>query len=265
MDLHTTSSETIPFLTVNDSLLNRKFTKQFPVPIVLGIEEHLDGPLLSYINELGYIAFGYEAGQHDDLASIENHIAFIYLSLVFSGSIRKEDVDFQHYFELLAKTTFNTRDFYEIFYHYKIKEGEDFQMNPGFLNFQKIKKHRELASSEGKKIFAKKKGRMLMPRYQKLGDDGFFIIREIHPIYLRLSKSFRKYRLDHILPLLPGVRWLSKKRDTLIVNRKIAWLFAKQFFHLMGYRSKRLDKTHLVVKNREAASRSRDYSSAPWN
>jgi hypothetical protein len=33
----------------------------------------------------------------------------------------------------------------------------------------------------------------------------------------------------------------------------------------MGYRSKRLDKTHLVVKNREAASRSRDYSTAPWN
>jgi succinylglutamate desuccinylase len=62
MDLHTTSSQTIPFLTVNDSLLNRKFTKQYPVPIILGIEEYLDGPLLSYINKLGYVAFGYEGG-----------------------------------------------------------------------------------------------------------------------------------------------------------------------------------------------------------
>jgi hypothetical protein len=231
----------------------------------LGIEEHLDGPLLSYINELGYIAFGYEGGQHDDLSSIENHIAFIYLSLVFTGSIRKEDVDFQHYYELLAKTTINTRKFYEIFYHYKIKYDESFIMNPGFFNFQRIKKEQELATSEGDKIFAKKKGRMLMPRYQKLGDDGFFIIREIHPFYLRLSKSFRKIRLDHILPLFPGIRWRSKKRDSLIVDRRVAWLFTKQFFHLMGYRSKRLDKTHLVVKNREAASRSRDYSTAPWN
>ena len=264
LDLHTTSSETIPFLTVNDSLLNRKFTKQFPVPIILGIEEHLDGPLLSYINELGYIAFGYEGGQHDDLASIENHIAFIYLSLVFTGSIRKVDVDFQHYYELLAKTSINSRDFYEIIYHYKIKEDEDFLMNPGFFNFQKVKRRQELATSEGEMVHAQKKGRMLMPRYQKLGDDGFFIIREIRPFYLRLSSTLRKIRLDHLLPILPGVSWLSKKRDTLIVNRKVAWLFAKQFFHLMGYRSKRLDKTHLVVKNREAASRTRDYSSAPW-
>ena len=60
-DLHTTSSETVPFVTVNDSLLNRKFTQQYPVPMILGIEEFLDGPLLSYINELGYVAFGSKA------------------------------------------------------------------------------------------------------------------------------------------------------------------------------------------------------------
>src|SRR5690606_7416931 len=62
-DLHTTSSETLPFLTINDSLLNRAFTTQYPLPIILGIEEYLDGPVLSYINELGYVAFGFEAGQ----------------------------------------------------------------------------------------------------------------------------------------------------------------------------------------------------------
>ena len=54
IDFHTTSSKTIPFITINDALINRKFSQQFPVPVVLGIEEYLDGPLLSYINELGY-------------------------------------------------------------------------------------------------------------------------------------------------------------------------------------------------------------------
>jgi hypothetical protein len=264
MDLHTTSSETIPFLTVNDNLMNRDFTKQFPVPIVLGIEEHLDGPLLSYINELGYIAFGYEGGQHDDLASIENHIAFIYLSLVFTGAVQKNDIDYRRYYDLLAKTSINSRDFYEIFYHYKIKEGEEFLMKPGFFNFQKIRKKQELATCEGEMIYARRKGRMLMPRYQNKGDDGFFIIREIRPFYLRLSRTLRKIRLDHILPLLPGVRWRTKKHNVLIVNRKVAWLFAKQFFHLMGYRSRKLDETHLVVRNREAISRTKDYSKAPW-
>ena len=71
IDLHTTSSETIPFVLVNDSLVNRKFTEQYPLPMILGIEEYLEGPLLSYINELGYVAFGYEAEQHDDLVSID--------------------------------------------------------------------------------------------------------------------------------------------------------------------------------------------------
>jgi len=265
MDLHTTSSETIPFLTVNDSLLNRKYTKQYPVPIVLGIEEHLDGPLLSYINELGYVAFGYEGGQHDDLSSIENHIAFIYLSLVFTGCIDKKDIEFNHYFELLAKTSIDSRDFYEIFYHYKIKENESFTMKPGFFNFQQINKSQDLATSDGERIKALKKGRMLMPQYQSQGDDGFFIIRKIHPFYLRLSRTIRKMHFDHILPLLPGVNWFSSKKSALKVNRKIAWLFAKQFFHLMGYRSKRFNKTHLVVKNREAASKKEDYINAKWN
>ena len=265
MDLHTTSSETIPFLTVNDSLLNRKYTKQYPVPIVLGIEEQLDGPLLSYINELGYVAFGYEGGQHDDLSSIENHIAFIYLSLVFTGCIKKEDIDFNHYYELLAKTSIDSREFYEIFYHYKIKKNESFKLNPGFFNFQKLKKNQILATTDGKNIKALKKGRMLMPQYQSQGDDGFFMIRKIHPIYLNLSITIRKMHIDHILPLLPGVRWLSSEKTALIVNRKIAWIFAKQFFHLMGYRSKRLNKTHLIVKNREAASKNEDYINATWN
>jgi len=138
MDLHTTSVETIPFLTVNDSLLNRDFTKQYPVPIVLGIEEYLEGPLLSYINELGYVAFGFEAGQHDDLSSIENHIAFIYLSLLFTESISKDAFNFQKYYDVLAKTSVDSHDIYEIYYHYKIKENETFTMKPGFLNFQQI-------------------------------------------------------------------------------------------------------------------------------
>ncbi|UWX54474.1 succinylglutamate desuccinylase/aspartoacylase family protein [Maribacter litopenaei] len=46
VDLHTTSSPTKPFITVNDTLLNRKFTEQYPVPLLLGIEEYLGGYLI---------------------------------------------------------------------------------------------------------------------------------------------------------------------------------------------------------------------------
>ncbi len=264
MDLHTTSSETTPFLTVNDSIINRKFTEQFPVPLILGIEEYLDGPLLSYLNELGYVAFGFEGGQHDSLSSIENHKAFIYQSLVYTESITKNEIDFQHYYDALAKTSVDTRNIYEIYYHYRIKEDESFTMKPGFLNFQRINKGQELADSDGEVILAKKQGRILMPQYQSQGDDGYFSIRKIPQVFLNLSNSFRKLRVDKLLPIMPGIRWQSDKHESLIVNRKIAWLFAKQLFHLMGYRSKKLDKTHLIIKNRESVSRKDEYKGVLW-
>lgn len=264
MDLHTTSSETIPFLTVNDSLLNRAFTKQYPIPIVLGIEEYLEGPLLSYINELGYVAFGFEGGQHDDLSSIENHIAFIYLSLLYTESIAIDTFNYQKHYDILAKTSVDSQDIFEIYFHYKIKKEETFKMNPGFLNFQHIHKGQELAKSNGSIIYAEKSGRMLMPQYQSQGDDGFFSIRKIPPVFLRLSKTLRTIRFDRILAILPGIRWQTDKQDALLVNRKIAWLFAKQFFHLMGYRSREISNDYLLVKNREVASRNEDYKEVSW-
>ncbi len=264
MDLHTTSSETIPFLTVNDSLLNRAFTKQYPIPIVLGIEEYLEGPLLSYINELGYVAFGFEGGQHDDLSSIENHIAFIYLSLLYTESIAIDTFNFQKYHDILAKTSVDTQDIFEIYFHYKIKEEEIFKMNPGFLNFQHINKGQELAKSNGSIVYAEKSGRMLMPQYQNQGNDGFFSIRKIPPIFLSLSKTLRNIRFDRILAILPGIKWQTEKHDALLVNRKITWLFAKQFFHLMGYRSREINKDYLLVKNREFASRNEEYKEVSW-
>lgn len=265
IDLHTTSSETIPFLTVNDSILNRNFTKQFPIPIILGIEEYLSGPLLSYINELGYVAFGYEGGQHDDLSAIENHIAFIYLTLAFTGCVNKEAVNFDHYYQLLAKSSIDTREFYEIFYRYKVKPNEAFKMNPGFFNFEKIRKNQRIATSDDKPIKVKKSGRIFMPLYQGKGDDGFFTIRKIPSFLLHLSIPLRQKRLDKYLVLLPGVNWYCNKKETLIVNRKIAWLFPKQIFHLFGYRSRKADKTHFIMNNREAASRENEYELEPWN
>lgn len=265
MDLHTTSSETMPFLTVNDSLLNRKFTQQYPVPMILGIEEYLDGPLLSYINEMGYVAFGYEGGQHDSLSAIENHVAFIYLTLVFSGAVKKEDIEFNKYYNILAREAASTQGIYEIYYRHEIKDGDSFTMHPGYCNFQLIHKGEPLAVSNGVEINATSTGRVFMPLYQSQGNDGFFAVRKISPVFLRISAWLRLIHFDRILPVLPGIKWQSKEKATLLVNRKIARLFAKKFFHLLGYRNKRLDKNHLTISNREWNSRKNDYLGATWN
>ena len=57
--------------------------------LLLGIEEYLQGPLLSYINTLGYVSLGFESGQHDNKQAILNNIAFINLALEYSNVIKR--------------------------------------------------------------------------------------------------------------------------------------------------------------------------------
>lgn len=91
IDLHTTSAESPPFLVVNDSLLNRRFVSHYPLPIVLGIEEYLEGALLSYMNELGFVAFGFEGGKHDSPEAVSNCENFVRSTLLLTGTIEKVD------------------------------------------------------------------------------------------------------------------------------------------------------------------------------
>lgn len=263
-DIHTTSSETLPFLTVNDSLLNRAFTSQYPLPTILGIEEYLDGPILSYINELGYIAFGFEAGQHDGMASIENCIDFIYLSMVYTGALERDEIDYHRCNDRLAKTAGDVKNTYEIYFRYQVRTDEIFKMNPGFYNFQPINKNQPLATSNGNLIQSQTKGRIFMPLYQAKGSDGFFTIRKIRRVFLKLSSLVRKYKLDRMLAILPGVKWIDLERSGLLVDKRIARFMTKDIFHLFGYRSVKVNKHYYEMYNREAASRTEEYLNESW-
>ncbi len=263
-DLHTTSSKTIPFLTVNDSLLNRTFTKQYPLPIVLGIEEYLEGPLLSYINELGYVAFGFEGGQHDCPKALLNHEAFIWITLGYTDCIEKTNLHFINSLQRLSQTVSNKHTFYEIIYRHFIKDQSGFEMGLGYVNFQHIKKHERLAKDHTQELLSPKSGQIFMPLYQGKGNDGFFIIRKIPKLFLGLSKLLRNVNLDELLVWLPGISWGDSQKTTLKINRKVARFFAKDFFHLLGYRSKSLDRSHYLMKNREALSRDKEYEKEVW-
>ena len=263
-DLHTTSSKTIPFLTVNDNLLNRRFTKQYPAPIILGIEEYLEGPLLSYINELGYVAFGFEGGQHDDPKAIENHKAFIYCSLEFCGMLHHQHSLVETNCQILDNCCHEISGMFEIFQHYKLRESDQFIMQPGYQNFSSVTKHEVLASHNGKPVTIALNAKIFMPLYQQQGTDGFFLIKPIPNFFLKLSAILRKWKIHHLLPILPGVRWASAKKDALLVNRKLARFFARDFFHLLGYRSKTMKNNHLVVRNRESVAKTKLYKKEAW-
>lgn len=251
LDLHTTSADTQPFITISDSLNNRKFSSKFSIPTVLGIEEFLEGPLLSYINEFGHVSLGFEAGQHNKKSSIDNCESFLYLALEALKCLKKEDIkDFDKHKKRFSNFK-NQRDFYEIKYKYEIQKGEDFKMLKGFKNFEEIFTNQVLANSNGKSIKSSFSGQIFMPLYQEKGDDGFFIISKISKKWLIISKYLRKLKLHKFLKFLPGIKSLDKEAYTLIVNPNIAKFFTTDFFHLFGYRKKIRNKDKWLFMKRD--------------
>jgi succinylglutamate desuccinylase len=250
LDLHTTSAEGKPFATVGDTLRNRRFALTFPVTIVLGLEEQIDGTLLEYINNLGAITLGFEAGQHDAVSSIDNHEAVIWNALVAGGNLRPQDFpEFDHYRCALKRASGGSRVI-EVRHRHAITPEDEFVMEAGYKNFQPIRRGQVLARDRKGEIKASETGLILMPLYQKLGDDGFFLAREVKRFWLRLSAALRRLKLGHYMHLLPGVRRDSRNENFLIINTRIARIMPLQIFHLLGFRRLRWNDNHLVVSRR---------------
>lgn len=265
IDFHTTSSKTLPFITINDALINRRFSACFPVPVVLGIEEYLEGPLLSYINQLGYVSLGFESGQHDAEEAINCAFSFSCLSLVFSGIIdQKHLTNFENEFRVLKKHNGGIEKTFEVIYRYSIQEREIFKMLPNFKSFQSIKKGIALATSNSQTIVSPYSGLLFMPLYQSQGTDGFFIIKKIPKFFLKLSSLLRKLKVENLLVILPGINRDKNDKETLIVNLKIARFLAKPLFHLLGYRSKTINQNRLLLKNRERVAQTASYAQTYW-
>jgi len=237
VDLHTTSSQSPPFMPLDDTLRNRDFVRNFPVPAVLGLEEVIPGTLLSYLNEYDVVTFGYEAGQHDDPQSITLHREMLWCALQFAGCLPKTS----HPRFLRAKQTLREHSgellgFYEVMLRHGLKPHDEFQMDQGFSSFQPVTIGQRLAVQNGQIVKAPFSGRMFMPLYQSKGDDGFFLIRQIPYVWLQLSRSLRKWRCERWLGLLPGVHVPRGDARRVLINPHIALFMVRQFFHLLGYR-----------------------------
>lgn len=263
IDLHTTSSRTRPFITINDSIINRYFSRVFPVPVILGIEEYLEGPLLSYINELGYVALGFESGTHNDPAAIRNAVDFIWLTLEHTGLLTDNPGATESY-KRLDQASESDHDFYEVFYRHELTAAHTFRMNEGFWSFQPLPKGTVLGTEAGAPVAMQKKGILFMPLYQKQGEEGFFLIRKTPSWALKLSAKLRKWKTHELLTHMPGVRWADPTQEKLLVNLSVARFLNRPIFHLLGYRSRQKDKTHLLISNREHKARNADYRDAFW-
>jgi succinylglutamate desuccinylase len=131
-----------------------------------------------------------------------------------------------------------------------------FEMRPGYNNFDPIVKGQELGTDFRGPVRANESGVILMPLYQKLGEDGFFIGREISRFWLKVSEILRALNVQDYVRYLPGVTHDPVEPETLIVNTRVARLFPLQIFHLLGFRKRRWINSNLVVSRRKHDSES---------
>ena len=247
-DLHTTSSESCAFILINDTLANRRMARKFPLPQILGIEENIQGTLLSYINNLGYKSIGFEAGAHDSEASVTRTRAFLKLLLHNSGILLMDEHKKRIEESRLEVYESVPADYYQIKHHQHVEDPRKFHMKPGFENFDSVQAGQLLATEDNEEVTAPMTGRIFMPLYQEKGHDGFLIIRKVPLLWIGLSAYLRGDLTHSILQRLPGVSVAGSR--ALRVDLSIARFFVKDIFHLLGYRVTRRDESTLICHRR---------------
>lgn len=251
LDLHTTSGAGSPFAVVEDRLRNRRLAMQLPVPLVLGLEEHLQGTLLDYINNLGHTNLGFEAGAHSDRVSIDHAEAAIWIALSAAGVLEADPGEIHGWKDLLKRRTRSLPRVVDVQYHHAIRPGDRFQMLPGFTNLQRIQRGQVLARDRGGAVRSARRGRILMPLYQDLGDDGFFLVRRVSPIWLRISATLRRLRVDALAGWLPGVQPDPSIAGRLWVDPERAPRSTIDLLHLLGFQRHRPEGGRILFTRRE--------------
>lgn len=251
LDLHTTSGTGGPFTTFGDTLPNRDFAAQIPAPMILGLEELVDGTLLAFLGHHGLVAVVFESGQHDEPESVERAEAGIWIAVAAAGLVSHARLpQASDGWKRLHRETRVLPRALEMRYRHAVEPGDGFAMRPGYRNFQRVVPGEVVARDTGGDVRVDERSRILMPLYQEQGEDGFFLVREFSPFWLWVSGALRRMRVDKVAHWLPGVRRVPGAPDAVEVDKRVARWYAVQLFHLMGFRKVEDAGARLVLHRR---------------
>jgi succinylglutamate desuccinylase len=256
LDLHTTSGPGGAFVLTADTLPNRKFSLGLVAPLVLGLEERVPGTLTEHLADRGFITSVFEAGQHGDRGSVDRSEAAIWLALAAAGLVPEGHPRVTGSRTVLLNASHGLPRVLAVRYRYGISEAAEFNMKPGYENFRPVARGEVLAEYLGQPVTAPESGRLLMPLYQKLGSDGFFLVREFRPFWLKVSEMLRGLGADRAPHLLPGVTRSPSGDGAIIIDRHRARWYALEIAHLLGFRrmEERVDRI-VVVRRRQPLDR----------
>jgi succinylglutamate desuccinylase len=250
LDLHSTSGPGAPFVVFEDTLRNRTFALEFPVTLVLGIEEELSGTLSDYVAELGVTTVGFEAGQHREEAAADRAEAAIWIALAAAGIVGADWPEVTESHRLLNAERGDLPHVVEVRYRHPVVPADGFQMEPGYVSFQTVEAGERVAADRNGGISVSKSGRILMPLYQEQGEDGFFVVRSVRSVWLQLSAALRYLRLERIMHWLPGVKRDPVEVETFEVDTQVARWHTMELFHLLGFRRTAYDERWMRMSRR---------------
>jgi predicted deacylase len=197
VDLHTTSAAGFPFALYGDSIAQSKFASRFPLPIILGLEEEVDGVLSSYMSRRGCVSLAVEGGQHDDPRSIDHLEAVIWVGIAAAGLADRAALPrFPHARAHLHGARGAMPRVLEVLKRHAISPEDRFVMEPGFANLAQVQAGQLLARDRSGDVRAPSDGFVMLPLYQAQGDDGFFWGREVSRARLR-ALGMRRLRVKN--------------------------------------------------------------------
>ena len=179
VDLHTFSGERGMFSITQREEGHIELLSQLKIPLIFGIEHTLHGTSMDFADEHGHIGFAFEAGSHGTDEARQHALAGLLVLMVASGLLHASTLPtYSDYYDYLMGQVHALPHKVRFVYKHIIEEGDEFEMCPGFKNFDRVKFGDWLANDNCGKILAQANGYILMPLYQKQGNDGFFIVED---------------------------------------------------------------------------------------
>jgi hypothetical protein len=235
IDLHSTSVDGGGFSVVPDSIPSRRLARDIGLPVILGLEERIEGPLLTWLVSQGDTAVVIEGGQHDAALTQEILRDGLWVALNHLGVLPEHDERVDRARVLMRASCDDVPEVLDLVYAHVIDVDSHFLMDAGWTNFMPVNLDQQLAHEGSTPVPAPIGGFMLMPLYQGLGSEGFFLCREVGGAWLFFSRLLRRSWFEHSLRLLPSVKALDSRAGH-VTARRGASAFTTSLLHLFGYR-----------------------------
>lgn len=176
IDLHTTSAPGAPFLVLWGEAECSTLLEGIEMPRILGLDTLVSGSLGAWCGRRGRDSVVCEGGQHTDPASVVFHEAVLLSVLEQSGQLPtalsgKAAVARKR----IADRCRGLPRAIQVVHRQDRAPGDGFRMARTFQQFERVRKGQVLAFTAQGEVCAERDGILMLPTYQKQGDDGFFL------------------------------------------------------------------------------------------